>query len=674
MRLLKIFLALILVISFGQFCVNKVSAQATQQSFISIVNPLRISSYTKDSAKSISAEYEQVKNRNLPATWLLDYKILNNESSLKAISTFDKKQELGLLFEVSPEFANAAGVAYNQSDSWHRSNSIFLNGYKQEDRIKMIDFLFDNFKKEFGYYPKSVGAWWIDSFSLKYMSDKYGIIANLNVADQMGTDGYTVWGGYWSTPYYPSNINALFPANSEENKIPVVTMRWAPRDPINGYISPDEREATRFSTQDHDTVGLGYDFFENLIRLYLSKDFGHVVIGLEGDYDPQSYTLNYDNHLSIAQKMESEGVRIVNMRDYADLYKNKFNNLSPEILLESSDILGSSKRIYWYHNTNYRIGILYDVSEKSTKIIDLRSFYKNLPEAFYTAPNSQPDLFQIAPAIIDFKTKPNTSIDLDTGALIQSNDSSITFEKGKIVFSEDGVSFDGVGYEIQPEIIEEHNLILEGNTLKVPDNYEVSGEGMLISEVNPKIPYAIKYRVPSFFIYLGIIVLLVSLFLLLIFIHRINKNYSLGISVFIAFGVILYVFVRLSNPLHVSQSEIDSLKVLKKLPEGRVLLYDKDCLKCKWATERKPAAMEGRKDYVNKLSRKPIVYSLDYVIAKNPEEAVSILEKENIRYLYLTKYEGYVEALSFDPKSLGIEKVYENANSVIYEVLKMSGS
>ncbi|MBI4097807.1 MAG: hypothetical protein HY426_02100, partial [Candidatus Levybacteria bacterium] len=223
---------------------DNIFAKQTGKSFITIVNPVRIAPYTPNTRESIEAQYAEVRNKDLPATWLLSFDVINNKDALDAIEKFDNKQELGILMEVSSASAKAADVIYNQTDSWHRSNSIFLSGYKQEDRIKLIDSVFDEFKKKFGYYPASVGAWWIDSFSLEYMSKKYKVIGNLNVSDQMATDGYSLWGSYWSSPYYPSKINAAFPAGDKESKLNLVTLRWASRDPLNGYKSPDEREST----------------------------------------------------------------------------------------------------------------------------------------------------------------------------------------------------------------------------------------------------------------------------------------------------------------------------------------------------------------------------------------------------------------------------------------------
>jgi lysyl-tRNA synthetase class 2 len=86
------------------------------------------------------------------------------------------------------------GIVYPETDSWHRANVLFLSGYELRERKVLIDKLFKEYKDKFGKYPLSVGAWWIDAYSLNYMKSKYDIKAILVCADQFSTDGYQIWG------------------------------------------------------------------------------------------------------------------------------------------------------------------------------------------------------------------------------------------------------------------------------------------------------------------------------------------------------------------------------------------------------------------------------------------------------------------------------------------------
>ncbi|MBI2032682.1 MAG: hypothetical protein HYT09_03500 [Candidatus Levybacteria bacterium] len=675
MRKIKILLYLILVILF--FSKTGVADASEKKAFITIVNPVRIAPYTVNSKESLDSQYSEIRKRNLPATWLLTFDVINNKEASDFIKDeFDSNQELGIFMEVSSDSAKASGVNYNFTDSWHRSNSIFLSGYSQSDRIKLIDKVFESFKKEFGYYPVSVGAWWIDSFSLDYMSKKYNVIANLSVSDQLETDGYSIWGTPWSTPYIPSKFHAGIPASRLEDKLNVVTIQWAPRDPLNGYISPDKaNRPSLYSSQDHFTIGLNENYFEKLIRLYTENDFDQVTIGLEGDFPKEFYQDKFSTQLSLAQKLSGErNISFATMKEFSKEYSKKYSDLSPSKIIEADDLLGSQKRVIWFQNPKYRIGIKYDNQLKQTEIFDLRSYYKNFTEPFYLSPNKQYNLFSILPSIIDSRMDGKSSLKLNTGVFVNSEKNGeeyiLEFEKGKIILKNNLVEISGISFTIDPYLQDLGLVKVNGNRVVLPDEYVVPAQGIVFREFYPKIPFALKYRIPSQIIYLAVALVVLMAFIFFIFLLRkSNRKYVLTFVSVLVLSIFLYLLFRINRPLYISQSEIDALILLSNLKDGTVLVYDKDCLKCNWKSENKPAAMENRKDYVGKISKKPIIYSLDFVLAENPEEAKKILIKENPRYIYLSKYEDYVEVLSFNPEDLSVKKIYENANAVIYEVL-----
>ncbi len=364
---------LVIAISFFIF----VPSVYASERFINIVNPVRVSKYNLNTSVSINAQYEIINKFNLPATWLLTLDVLGDKNAINTLKNFDKNQELGIFLEISQDSADKSGIVYHNTGSWHFANAVFLSGYTQEERIKFIDTVFAEFKEQFGYYPVSVGAWWVDSFSLQYMHDKYGVIANLSCADQYSTDNYQIWGTYWSTPYYPSIIHAGIPAQSPENKIGVVTMQWAPRDPRRGYYS------SLYSTQDYFTTPkLDINYFSNLIDV-----FSQVTVGLEGDFSPDVYRGEFTNQIQVvAQKTATK----VTMGDFAKWYKNKFPDVSPEQKINFDGMI-------WYQSPYYRLGI----DETNKKIIDLRIYSSEYREAYYLWPNREKDLRINIPSLID---------------------------------------------------------------------------------------------------------------------------------------------------------------------------------------------------------------------------------------------------------------------------------
>lgn len=337
---------------------------AQDPSFVSIVNPIRGSDFWENKQKieeAVIGEAQILKQFNLPATWLLRFDALASQDILKSIAQTDEK---GLFLEVTPTWAKNAGIAYHTSSSWHAAGSAFLTGYETNEREKLIDAAFEKFKEIYGTFPKSVGAWWIDSFSLNYMQTKYGIISALIVADQYSTDNYQIWGQYFSTPYYPDKENDLRPAQTIQNKIPVVISQWAARDPVNAYGN-GVSEST-FSVQANDYLDyhkLTTDYFLKLLDIYTSQkfnQFGSLVVGLENTYDWSKYKDEYKNQIEALSKKSRRSLTVISLKEFAVWYKFTFPDLSPPHLIVAGDPLGSDKKAVWFMNPYYRAGWFYN--------------------------------------------------------------------------------------------------------------------------------------------------------------------------------------------------------------------------------------------------------------------------------------------------------------------------
>ncbi|MCX6724817.1 MAG: hypothetical protein NTV20_01820 [Candidatus Shapirobacteria bacterium] len=282
---------LTIVISFFIFFFSFSQVLLAKESFVNIVNPVRGNDFwSLEKQKPEDAVKEQlkiIKENNFSATWLLRPDVIFDNQLSDQFKNFSNNQEIGLFLEVTPVWADKADVDYHQTISWHYANSVFLSGYKVEERYSLIDTVFTKFKEIFGYYPKSVGAWHIDANSLFYMEKKYGIKAALICADQFATDDYQIWGSWWSFPYYPSRYNVLIPAQTIKNKLNLVIFQWAARDPINGYGSGVKESTFSVQANDYFLHGLNTDYFSKLIDFYLQPrkgDFGQITIGLENDY------------------------------------------------------------------------------------------------------------------------------------------------------------------------------------------------------------------------------------------------------------------------------------------------------------------------------------------------------------------------------------------------------
>lgn len=355
-----------------------------ERGFINIVNPVRVSRYLEHSGPSLQAQYKVISELNLSATWLITYDALTNSEILPIVKAMNSAQELGIFMEVTPDFALVAGVKYHQTGSWHFANAVFLSGYTQEERLKLIDTVFARFKKIFGRYPSTIGAWWIDSFSLNYMQQKYNIIATLGCADQFATDNYQLWGQYWSAPFYPSKNHAGIPAQTIKDKIPVVKSLWAARDPEKGYTN------SLYSTQDYLMKGLDINYFEKLVRLYAwphGNKFGQIVVGLESDLLPDEYNKEFKKQMQLVAKLSNE-VRVVTLEKFSKWYIEEFPDISPEYKIISGNAT-------WEQTPFYRKGTI------DGKVVDWRIYPPEFEEPYNLWPNRENSLMINLPAVVD---------------------------------------------------------------------------------------------------------------------------------------------------------------------------------------------------------------------------------------------------------------------------------
>lgn len=649
--------------------------------FITIVNPIRISAYTRDSVKSLASQYSEIKKRDFSASWLFTYDVLENKEVAIFAKQMDQKQDLGIFLEVTPNFAKNAGVIYNKTDSWHRSNSVFLSGYTQEDRKKLIDTVFEKFNSHFGYYPKSVGAWWVNSFSLDYMMTKYHITSTLGCADQFYTDGYSLWGQYWSLPFYPSKNHAGMPARTIETKLDLVSFQWAARDPLNGYSG---ERASAYSTQDYHTLGLSDNYFEELIKLYALKhknQFGQITLGLEGDFPAETYHGLYTKQLDIIQKISTQqNITITNMKDFSNWYRRTFTTISPSQLIESNDLLGCKISSIWYQSPAYRIGLTFNRESQELKIIDWRIYQDNFQEPFYLTPNTQLNLYINTPSLIDQISDPQSIWKIPTRGIFRSggdsNKFSIYFDNAPfLIFERDKLTFRGDNFNL-PAAIKKSDLLKVSN---LPDATEVSiiehwltpPVGMTFRSLPPQMFYLLNsYNLskPNTQKKLSVILLILIVFILVTLKSKhYRKRVFQWFGIVFVVGSVLFV-VSQSRIYSVSQAEIDALLRLKTLASGKVIVFDETCLKCSWHNRYMPAALANIRGYVSRISEKPIVYNRSIFVAESRPVGKKILDDLKARYIYVVKYENYTEKLPFSPGDYNVELIFENANAQIWRI------
>ena len=215
---------------------------------LNIVNFVRSADPRPPRADMIRAVREEVAlnlKYGFKNTILLQYDALvDPEMMAEALKSDKSKTEFGLWFEMSRPLNEAAGLPWkpkgahkNWDWDWH-INPGFLMAYDHAGRKAIIDAAFKRFKADFGYYPKSVGSWLLDAWSMDYMEKTYGVDGFCICREQDNTDAYGLRGGYSNGAYYPSKKNMLSAAVDMANAVKSPVFKMLTPDPIYNYGRP----------------------------------------------------------------------------------------------------------------------------------------------------------------------------------------------------------------------------------------------------------------------------------------------------------------------------------------------------------------------------------------------------------------------------------------------------
>jgi hypothetical protein len=409
--------------------------------------------------------YQESTPSAFPVSWALRYDAVQSatiSSNFKQLVATDSSQLLAAFLEITPKQTQDAQVDYPGGDYLLQPQRVFLSGYSQKDRLKLIDTYMEKFYEKFKSYPKTVIAWHIDSYSLEYLSSKYSVTSAVIVDDQYAMDHYRVWGSYFGQPYYPSKLNVLVPTDNPKDRINIVVSKWASRDPFNGFAN----SLFSFQVNDYPYVGQTNDYFKKLLQLYSQKDFNEftqVNIGIENDYSMAQYKDSIkETYKILSDNKKALSLNFTSLPDFANWHLNYYPQSSATFTFLSEDITGNeSGKVFLYQTPKYRIAL--KQTEGSTQIIDFRIFNPKEAEAFYVNPNTQKTLYLETHSIIDaVKYKDsvkNLDFDLNTATLTKNNlSATLTADEKTFIFKTDKIIFpDGNIQKISPSFPLEKN-------------------------------------------------------------------------------------------------------------------------------------------------------------------------------------------------------------------------
>lgn len=348
-----------------------------------------------DLAEPVRRQIDLMKKYDLPGTFLLQYDAMLREDILELLRPLDPEQfELGLWFEMNQPHVEAAGLPWRGRPGfewdWH-AHVGFTVGYTLEERRALADVLAAKFDECFHRPVRSVGSWMLDAWTLGYMYDRYGIEASCNCKDQWGTDGYTIWGGYWNQGYYPSINNELCPAQTAENQIPVPVFRMLGSDPVTQYdlgLKVDDGAAAvqRVASLEpvYGNAGSDPEWINWFMRQNFeggSLAFAYAQAGQENSFGWPKMKRGLEYQFPLFARWRAEkGLRVERLGDTGRWYRERFR-LTPATSVCALEPYGDRQaQSVWYDCRNYRANVYRD--EKGLRLRDMTLFDERYRERY----------------------------------------------------------------------------------------------------------------------------------------------------------------------------------------------------------------------------------------------------------------------------------------------------
>ncbi|MHC1695162.1 MAG: hypothetical protein AB9835_07800 [Eubacteriales bacterium] len=258
----------------------------------------------------------------------------------------------------------------------------------------------------------------LDAHSLSYMADKYDLEAACICKEQWGTDGYTLWGGYYSPAYYPSKKNLFVPAQNKEAQISVPVFRMLGSDPIYQYdagLSVEKDGATQWQgvitlepvyTGGGDSKGGGggvpkwVDWYLDDVMSSPSLTFNYAQAGQENSFDWDAMKDGLVYQLDRLEGLEKEGKVIIEPfyltgRRYLEAYPETPNSAMTAL----SDWKDEGRRSVWFSSKNYRVNL--NADDHGLRIRDLMLFDEDYAERYLESVCDSPAMVYDTLPVVD---------------------------------------------------------------------------------------------------------------------------------------------------------------------------------------------------------------------------------------------------------------------------------
>lgn len=402
---------------------------------------------TKDMISVINAEEKRAK---LSLAWALRFDALQSGEFKELLLSLPKNQPLGILLEVTPQLASASAVIYKGNQNygdWRSSRNAFLTGYSIDERKKLVDTVFETFYQTFRYYPNFTVGWMIDAWSLNYLQKQYGVRVHEITKEQYETDNYTLYGGLFNFPYFPSRLHPIIPAWHEF--LDLLIVRQTISDLEKNYGSYHSYYTSQPNDYASNPQKGNFSYFTDLLNEVKNQEEGSrfALVGLENSKEWENYQDEYLKQLDyLAGKVEAGEYKAMTPFEYYNNYQDKINNSK---FLKTGGF--PQNGVGWYFTDKYRARL--EIWDDKLVLTDLRIFVP-ITDPYYNEPSKLNHGYWIIPYALDssqqftviddkdirFKGNPIRSDEAVKRFgiyLTQSKPKSVKLEDGNLIISTD---------------------------------------------------------------------------------------------------------------------------------------------------------------------------------------------------------------------------------------------
>ena len=353
-------------------------------------------------------QLRQLNEYGFRGTFLLQYDALVDPAYQELMKrAMAEGHEVGAWWEITEPHVRDAGMNWRGRYPWDwHANVGFATGYNPEERERLVDVYMEKFHSIFGIYPASVGSWFIDAHTLGYLYDRYHIVSSCNCKDQYGTDGYTLWGGYWNQAYYPSRLNAYMPAQTREGQIPVPIFRMLGSDPVLQYDHGLDRHFQGVITLEPVYTGAGggdqrwINWFLPAMAQSESLAFNYIQAGQENSFGWEAMKDGLTMQMPLIRNMANSGqLRVETLAESGRWFKNHYPLTPATAVTVPDDYLSDGLSAVWFDCRYYRVGLLW--KDSSFVIRDIHLFDESIESDYLRKAGTTTYCEYITPPVVD---------------------------------------------------------------------------------------------------------------------------------------------------------------------------------------------------------------------------------------------------------------------------------